>query len=181
MLAPMLQAPGGHAREPGHARDPKKPRIELRRFAGHSRYVGFFDEPVRVAHLTDQHVGRVTPFAVQMEAVAMANAERPDLVALTGDFVCHSLDYLDQLEEVVRAFTAPVVCVLGNHDYWSGAEEVAATLGSAAASLLRAEAALAGRCAAGLRHETAVERRDIAARHDDFDAAFAMAILLPSL
>lgn len=52
-------------------------------------------------------------------------------------------------------------------------EEVAATLGPAAATLLRAEAALAGRCAAGLRHETAVERRDIAARHDDFEAAFA--------
>jgi hypothetical protein len=52
-------------------------------------------------------------------------------------------------------------------------DAVAATLGPAAASLLRAEAALATRCAAGLRGISAVERRDIAARHDDFDAVFA--------
>ena len=51
--------------------------------------------------------------------------------------------------------------------------EVAPNLGPAAATLLRAEAALATRCAAGLRTMSAIERRDIAARHDDFDAAFA--------
>jgi len=51
--------------------------------------------------------------------------------------------------------------------------EVAPTLGPAAARLLRAEAALAGRCAAGLRQDSAVERQDIASRHDDFDAVFA--------
>jgi predicted MPP superfamily phosphohydrolase len=54
----------------------------------------------------------------------MTNAERPDLVVITGDFVCHSQLYLDQLSEVIAGFDAPVVCVLGNHDYWSGANEV---------------------------------------------------------
>jgi predicted MPP superfamily phosphohydrolase len=61
---------------------------------------------------------------VQRAAVELTNRERPDLVVLTGDFVCHSQLYLDQLEEVVRAFDAPVVGVLGNHDHWSGADEV---------------------------------------------------------
>ena len=32
----------------------------------------------------------------------MTNAEKPDLVLLTGDFVCHSQLYLDQLTEVMR-------------------------------------------------------------------------------
>jgi predicted MPP superfamily phosphohydrolase len=117
----------------------RRPRIELRRFAGHSVYAERFATPVRVMHLTDQHVGRVTPFEIQMEAVAMANAERPDLVALTGDFVCHSLAYLDQLQEVVSAFQAPVVCVLGNHDYWSGADEVTRALERAGACVLKNE------------------------------------------
>jgi predicted MPP superfamily phosphohydrolase len=79
---------------------------------------------LRIAHLTDLHVGRVTPFEIQRNAVAMTNAERPDLVVITGDFVCHSQLYLDQLTALMREITAPVVAVLGNHDYWAGAGEV---------------------------------------------------------
>jgi predicted MPP superfamily phosphohydrolase len=105
--------------------DPNLPnsRIRVRRFAGPSGYVGRLDH-VRIAHLTDIHVGRVTPFHVQRQAVALANAERPDLVVITGDFVCHSQIYLDQLTALMRQFTAPVLTVLGNHDYWAGAGEV---------------------------------------------------------
>ena len=98
-------------------------RIRLRRFAGPSAYVGALDH-VRIAHLTDLHVGRVTPFHVQRQAVALANAEKPDLVVITGDFVCHSQVYLDQLTALMREFKAPVLATLGNHDYWAGAGEV---------------------------------------------------------
>ncbi len=79
---------------------------------------------LRVAHLTDQHVGRVTPMKVQYAAVDLANACAPDLVALTGDFVCRGKRYLDELETVVKRFRAPAIAVLGNHDHWSGAAEV---------------------------------------------------------
>jgi predicted MPP superfamily phosphohydrolase len=79
---------------------------------------------LRIAHLTDQHVGRVTPMEVQRAAVEMTNAEKPDLILLTGDFVCHSQLYLDELTDLVRRFQAPAFAVLGNHDHWSGAEEV---------------------------------------------------------
>jgi uncharacterized protein len=102
-------------------------KIRLRRFAGPSAYVGAM-EPLRIAHLTDQHVGRVTPYEVQRQAVQMTNDARPDLVVITGDFVCHSQLYLDQLTELMRRFEAPVVGVLGNHDYWSGAGEVRTAL-----------------------------------------------------
>jgi len=97
--------------------------IELRRFAGPTTYRDQIGH-LRIAHLTDQHVGRITPLEVQMSAVELANAEKPDLVLLSGDFVCHSQLYLDQLTEVMRAFQAPVMAVLGNHDHWSGADEV---------------------------------------------------------
>jgi predicted MPP superfamily phosphohydrolase len=109
--------------------------IEVRRFAGHDAYTGQLSH-LRIAHLTDFHVGRVTPMRVQMEAVRRANLERPDLVVCTGDFVCHSTRYLDELTSVIAAFEAPVVCVLGNHDYWSGANEVRWALRRAGALVL---------------------------------------------
>jgi predicted MPP superfamily phosphohydrolase len=110
--------------------------IRLRRFAGPAAYADSIAH-LRIAHLTDQHVGRMTPMAVQTTAVEMANAEKPDLVLLTGDFVCHSQLYLDALTEVVRGFQAPVIAVLGNHDHWSGADEVRLALQRGGVEVLR--------------------------------------------
>jgi len=74
--------------------------------------------------------------AAQWAAVALTNRERPDLVAITGDFVAHSQLYLEHLSEIVRGFEAPVVCVLGNHDHWAGGAEVRRTLQRAGAEVL---------------------------------------------
>ena len=109
--------------------------IQLRRFAGPATYRDQIAH-LRIAHLTDLHVGRITPVEVQMAAVEMTNAEKPDIVLLTGDFVCHSQLYLDQLSDVMRAFQAPVVAVLGNHDHWSGGEEVKHALQRAGVEVL---------------------------------------------
>jgi predicted MPP superfamily phosphohydrolase len=111
------------------------PNIELRRFRGpssHAEKLAHF----RVVHLTDLHFGRVTPLSVQEAAVASANAEKPDLVVITGDFVCHSQAYLDQMTRVLSELEAPTIGVLGNHDYWSGADEVRAGLKRANVLLL---------------------------------------------
>ena len=107
---------------PWFRKDPKS-TIAVRRFAGPASYRDQLTG-LRIVHLTDLHVGRVTPMAVQEAAVDLANAERPDLVVITGDFVCHSQKYLDELTAVMKRLTAPVMGVLGNHDYWSGADEV---------------------------------------------------------
>jgi len=61
---------------------------------------------------------------VQMAAIDLVNRQDPDVVVITGDFVCHSQEYLGALEEVIAAIKAPVLGVLGNHDHWSGAAEV---------------------------------------------------------
>jgi predicted MPP superfamily phosphohydrolase len=109
--------------------------VHLRRFAGPTAFVGELDH-LRVAHLTDLHVGRVTPLRVQYAAVELANAQSPDLVVMTGDFVCHSTKYLDELTDVISRLSAPVLCVMGNHDYWSGADEVRWALRRAGAEIL---------------------------------------------
>lgn len=111
-------------------------RVKVRLFAGHVDHAERLSSPLRVVHLTDQHFGRVTPYDIQRRAGELANRARPDLVVITGDFVAHSLNYLDQLEAVTSALDAPVFCVLGNHDYWTGANEVRRALLRSGAEIL---------------------------------------------
>jgi predicted MPP superfamily phosphohydrolase len=100
-----------------------KTRISLRRFAGHVAHEEHLSH-VRIVHLTDQHFGRVTPHLVQQSAIDLTNAQEPDLVVITGDFVCHSQAYLDELQQCLALLNAPAIGVLGNHDHWSGAQAV---------------------------------------------------------
>jgi predicted MPP superfamily phosphohydrolase len=124
----------GTRAKPLRRRDPAA-TFTVRHFAGPRAHVDQLDR-LRIAHLTDLHVGRVTPHAVQCAAVRLTNEAKPDLVCITGDFVCHSQAYLDQLTDVIRGFEAPVVAVLGNHDYWSGAVEVSLALRRAGPEIL---------------------------------------------
>jgi len=72
---------------------------------------------VRIAHLTDFHVGMTgTRRSTLRRAIASAIAWQPDIVALTGDFV-HS----GRWEPTAAIFgdlaaAAPTFAVLGNHD-----------------------------------------------------------------
>lgn len=114
----------------------RKQPIEIRQFAGPAQHVHRLGH-LRVAHLTDMHFGRVTPERVQREAVRITNAKCPDVVVVTGDFVCHSQMYLEQMVDVLGAIEAPVIGVLGNHDYWSGAHEVHRALRRAGVEILK--------------------------------------------
>lgn len=111
------------------------PRFTVRRFAGHMAHSDQL-EGIRVVQLTDLHFGRAEPLMVQQEAVRLANAAKPDLVVLTGDFVGHGLGHLDEIEYVLAAIEAPCIAVLGNHDHWAGALEVRRTLDRAGIEVL---------------------------------------------
>ncbi len=109
--------------------------IELRRFAGHVEHEERVSH-LRIAHLTDQHFGRVTAHSVQQAAIDLTNRQNPDLVVITGDFVCHSQAFLDELEATLAQLKAPVIGVLGNHDHWSGAGAVRRALRRAGVEVL---------------------------------------------
>ncbi len=85
-------------------------------------------EGLKIAHLSDLHVGSLTSHQFIRSAVEMAQAERPDLVLMTGDFVCYSPKFVPLLGQLVSGFAVPTVCVLGNHDYWTDGHGVAAEL-----------------------------------------------------
>ena len=73
---------------------------------------------LRVAQLSDLHVGRRTPPATIRAAIASANAFRPDLVVLTGDYLSRTREEVAGMREQLGGLTAPTVAVLGNHDVW---------------------------------------------------------------
>lgn len=132
--SPSEKSPDSAPRSRGWRRN-HRDNFSVRRFAGTLNHAEGLDH-LRVAHVTDLHVGRVTPIEAQFAAVELTNEESPDLVVITGDFVCHSQVYLQDLEEVIRAYNAPVMCVLGNHDYWAGSQEVVKSLQRAGAEVL---------------------------------------------
>lgn len=73
----------------------------------------------RIAQLTDFHGSRhVTP-AYLGEAIALAHAQSPDLIVLTGDFIHRGYKYVERVAATLGSLAAPdgVYAVLGNHDY----------------------------------------------------------------
>lgn len=72
-----------------------------------------------IVHLSDFHFSRRVPLSLLVEAVELANAQKPHLVALTGDFVHAGQRYVEQVAEVLSRLRAQigVVAVLGNHDF----------------------------------------------------------------
>jgi len=73
---------------------------------------------LRVAQLSDLHVGSRTPPERIAAAIALANSLAPDLVVLTGDFLSRGKETVPLLREQLGGLTAPTVSVLGNHDHW---------------------------------------------------------------
>jgi predicted MPP superfamily phosphohydrolase len=79
---------------------------------------------VRVAHLSDFHAGGAIPLEMLQRAKAIALADRPDIVALTGDFYDEGVP-----SDAGELFTAwpdglLVVAVLGNHDHRASPQDL---------------------------------------------------------
>lgn len=74
---------------------------------------------VRVAQLSDFHFGPHIPAGYLEGAVERAAAEKPDLIALTGDFIDRGPDHVAAAARLFRGLRAPlgVFAVLGNHDF----------------------------------------------------------------
>jgi len=126
---------------------------------------------VRIAQLSDIHVGNLTPAAHIRAAIAAANAAKPDLIALTGDYVCWRRHEVALVADQLRGLEAPrVVAVLGNHDYFVWPTGVTAALERNGYEVLRNEATIADVRGAPL---AIVGVDDPVTRHDDLDAAFA--------
>lgn len=86
--------------------------------------------PLRIAHITDLHIGPLLEAERLAGFVERINRLEPDLVAITGDVFDFDPAYVDAGCRVLADLTARhgVFAVLGNHDVYTGADTVAAGL-----------------------------------------------------
>jgi predicted MPP superfamily phosphohydrolase len=95
------------------------------------RFYGF-----RIAQISDIHMGAWMNAERLRRVVDLVKAQKPELVAITGDFFTgpvwnqRQVRAADELVAEISRLTEeiPAVGVLGNHDHWSDAEEVRSAL-----------------------------------------------------
>ena len=75
---------------------------------------------LRIVQLSDLHLGPWISLDYLNRALALANAQSPDLIVLTGDYVRKSPRYISPIYAAMAQLRAPlgVYGVLGNHDQW---------------------------------------------------------------
>ena len=71
---------------------------------------------IRIAHISDLHFGREVPAVVEA-VVAELEAERPDLIAVSGDLTQRArIPEFEAARVFLDRLSAPVLVVPGNHD-----------------------------------------------------------------
>jgi len=101
---------------------------------------------LRIAHVTDLHVGPLLRAPRLAKLVRRINATSPDLIVLTGDIFDFDPAFVEEGCRELGALRAPlgVFAVLGNHDVYTGADEVAEGLTRAGLTVLRDEWRIVG-------------------------------------
>lgn len=93
-----------------------------------------------IALLSDIHSSIFMPRATMQNYVNATNTLRPDMIAVTGDFVNSMVDEVYPFAEAFSSLAAPsgVFGVLGNHDYYTrNVEAVAKVVGECGIRLFR--------------------------------------------
>lgn len=149
--------------------DPVPPRVferEVRISGLDPRHDG-----VRIAQLSDIHVGNMTPAAHVRAAIDAANGACADLIVMTGDYVCWRRHEAELAADQLGGLRAPrVLAVLGNHDYFTWGAGVRGALEKNGYEVLRNQTTISQVNGAPL---AIVGVDDPVTRHDDLDAAFA--------
>ena len=96
---------------------------------------------LRIAQLSDLHIGTLTPKAWGLAWSRAANRCAPDLAVVTGDMVTSGTEYHAEVAEVIGALRAKlgVFASMGNHDYFGDGEPLISLLRERNVNVLRNE------------------------------------------
>jgi hypothetical protein len=103
-------------------------------------------QPVRLAVMSDLHLGSYGSQAMVRRAVAEAMRRRPDMVVLVGDLVSGA-GAISMIPRALAGLRAPlgVYAVLGNHDHWASAGKVRAALAREGVRVLTNRSVIVGK------------------------------------
>ncbi len=138
---------------------------------------------LRIAHLSDLHIGSLTPLSWGLRWARAANGQQPDLTVVTGDLVTSGTVFHDDVAEVIGALRAKhgVFVSMGNHDYFGDGEPLVTKMRDKGVTVLRNEGTRVEH-AGGVVWLAAID--DTWTRRDDMEAALrgrpadALALLL---
>ena len=80
---------------------------------------------VRVAQVTDVHLGLMSRDEVLAPIVAAVEGLKPDLLVATGDMVDAEISVLNGLSQIWKRLTPPLgkLAIMGNHEHYAGLAE----------------------------------------------------------
>ena len=112
-----------------------------------ARFDGF-----RIAHMSDLHIGTLTPKSWGLGWSRAANRRAPDLTVVTGDLITSGVEYHEDAADVLGALRAPlgVYVSMGNHDYFGEGEPLVSMLRARGMQVLRNEGITVERAGAKL-------------------------------
>jgi hypothetical protein len=94
-----------------------------------------------IAQISDIHVGAVVQERELNEGLDRVREVKPDLVVLTGDLVDFDPGFIPMMARALSSVRTRdgTFAILGNHDYYTGAQEVVAALRAAGVDVLMNE------------------------------------------
>ena len=92
----------------------------------------------RIALMSDHHLFPFTPRELVEHAMNQANALRPDLILLAGDYVCTDEESIRELAPILGQLNAKygVFAILGNYDCWRQPDLIGAQLAAQSIEVL---------------------------------------------
>jgi predicted MPP superfamily phosphohydrolase len=96
---------------------------------------------LRIAHITDTHVGKFTKGKVLDDLVAATNRLKADLVLFTGDLIDNTIHDLPEAVKMLQRIEQRLFVVEGNHDLFDDPERFTQGVREAGIALLRNQAA----------------------------------------
>jgi predicted MPP superfamily phosphohydrolase len=86
------------------------------------------EAPLRVAHLSDIHVGTMHREAFLRRVVTLTNSTQPDVILITGDLFDGSAPIDEPILRPLNELRAPTYFSTGNHEEYEGMDNVRTTL-----------------------------------------------------
>lgn len=121
-------AGGGGAYSYGRMIERHRPKVERVSIAMHG--LGSAFDGFRIVQISDLHLEPNLDPPLLVKTVEMINALKPDLVAITGDFITHNASRVSELTAPLADLRARcgVVASLGNHDVWTAPRRITEAL-----------------------------------------------------